>query len=247
MSETTTRTIRITTQNEILKDLPPIEAGFPMRKWSIQVNVVGPDGELLPASVFDEIVYHLHPTFDPPVVTLDTPPFLLEQEGWGEFDMLLTLKFVDGSGETSIKHDLNFLKQKYTVDHKVKFPTSNPALARVLAESGPLTADSKKRKTEDSSSNDAKRAATNASNASANGVPAVKHVSGVDVEKLADYLYKLGEDDLLQIVQMVSKGKSADSYVKNLADEGEFHMDLYTLPNSLLKNLWDFTKKRVSE
>jgi transcription initiation factor IIF auxiliary subunit len=29
-----------------------------------------------------------------------------------------------------------------------------------------------------------------------------------------------------------------------LAD-GEFHVDLYTLPDQLIKMLWDFTEKRV--
>lgn len=37
----------------------------------------------------------------------------------------------------------------------------------------------------------------------------------VDMDKLADGLQKLGEDDLLQVVQMVHDNKSADSYTKN--------------------------------
>jgi transcription initiation factor TFIID/TFIIF subunit len=27
--------------------------------------------------------------------------------------------------------------------------------------------------------------------------------------------------------------------------EGEFHVDLYTLPDNLIKMLWDFTNERV--
>ena len=27
--------------------------------------------------------------------------------------------------------------------------------------------------------------------------------------------------------------------------DGEFHVDLYTLPDQLIKMLWDFTEKRV--
>lgn len=37
----------------------------------------------------------------------------------------------------------------------------------------------------------------------------------VDMDKLADGLQKLGEDDLLQVVQLVHDNKSADSYTKN--------------------------------
>ena len=35
------------------------------------------------------------------------------------------------------------------------------------------------------------------------------------MDKLADGLQKLGEDDLLQVVQMVHDNKSADSYTVN--------------------------------
>lgn len=35
------------------------------------------------------------------------------------------------------------------------------------------------------------------------------------MDKLAEGLQKLGEDDLLQVVQMVHDNKSADSYTKN--------------------------------
>lgn len=67
----------------------------------------------------------------------------------------------------------------------------------------------------------------------------------VDLEKLADSLQKLGEDDLLGVVQMVTDNKTSEMYIKNDVEEGEFHMDLYTLPDSLLKSLWEYVKKRV--
>ena len=35
------------------------------------------------------------------------------------------------------------------------------------------------------------------------------------MEKLADGLQKLGEDDLLQVVQMVYDNKTSDTYTKN--------------------------------
>ena len=37
----------------------------------------------------------------------------------------------------------------------------------------------------------------------------------VDMEKLADGLQKLGEEDLLQVVQMVYDNKTQDTYTKN--------------------------------
>lgn len=35
------------------------------------------------------------------------------------------------------------------------------------------------------------------------------------MEKLADNLQKLGEDDLLHVVEMVHNNKTADTYTKN--------------------------------
>lgn len=68
----------------------------------------------------------------------------------------------------------------------------------------------------------------------------------VDLERLADGLKMLGEDDLLGVVEMVTDNKTKDMYIKNDVQEGEFHMDLYTLPDPLLLSLWDYVKKRVS-
>ncbi|ODQ64592.1 SAS complex, SAS5 subunit/transcription initiation factor IID, subunit 14 [Nadsonia fulvescens var. elongata DSM 6958] len=65
----------------------------------------------------------------------------------------------------------------------------------------------------------------------------------VDLERLAEGIQKLGEDDLMEVVQMVTENKTPDTYIRNDIEEGEFHVDLYTLPNSLLKSLWEFISK----
>lgn len=51
----------------------------------------------------------------------------------------------------------------------------------------------------------------------------------VDLEKLADSLQKLSEEDLLQVVTMVYDKKSSDTYTKNDVENGEFHVNLYIL------------------
>ncbi|KAI9886336.1 MAG: alpha-1,2-mannosyltransferase (Kre5) [Watsoniomyces obsoletus] len=67
----------------------------------------------------------------------------------------------------------------------------------------------------------------------------------IDMEKLADGLQKLGEEDLLEVVNMIMTHKTSDTYTKNDVEQGEFHVDLYTLPDSLLRMLWDFTSPRI--
>jgi transcription initiation factor IIF auxiliary subunit len=78
-----------------------------------------------------------------------------------------------------------------------------------------------------------------------------------DMDRLAQGLQKLQEDDLLQVVRIVTEHKTPEMYVKNDVDgnffqrilinlvEGEFSLDLYTLGDPLLRILWDFTKQRV--
>ncbi|MCJ1314660.1 transcription factor TFIIF complex subunit Tfg3 [Agyrium rufum] len=65
------------------------------------------------------------------------------------------------------------------------------------------------------------------------------------MDRLADNLQKLTEDDLLQVVQMIHEQKSPDSYTKNDVNAGEFHVDLYTLPDTLIKALWEFSQEKA--
>ena len=85
------------------------------------------------------------------------------------------------------------------------------------------------------------------------------------MDKLAENLQRLNEDDLLLVVQMIHDKKSPETMTRNDVDrefgyfpyhvmsdrltfrrlEGEFHVDLYTLPDSLVRELWDFTVDRL--
>lgn len=228
-----------------MEGAPPTESGLPMRKWTCELSVLGPNDQELPANIFDKVTYKLHPTFKNPTLTVKKPPFKIEEEGWGEFDMGIVLHFADKGGEQTIGHDLNFAQNEYIVNHTINVPTNKPNLARLLTESGPVPGynapgasgvgvDNNKRKVEDGAGDGKVKKKTK-----------TFEKASIDLEKLADGLQKLSEDDLLGVVQMVTDNKTNDMYVKNDVDEGEFHMDLYTLPESLLKSLWDYVRKRV--
>ena len=47
------------------------------------------------------------------------PPFKLEEQGWGEFDMSITLSFAEKSGTKDLTHDLHFQAPKYETTHVV--------------------------------------------------------------------------------------------------------------------------------
>ena len=47
------------------------------------------------------------------------PPFKIEEQGWGEFDMLITLTAVEKGSEFTLNHDLNFQSERYEAKHPV--------------------------------------------------------------------------------------------------------------------------------
>jgi transcription initiation factor IIF auxiliary subunit len=148
----------------------------------------------------------------------------------------MSISLTDFAGKThSYIHDLNFQQSKYEVKHVLTLKNVKPGtpLAEKLRNSGPVPGEdaSKKR----------------ASEVGAGGVPKKKKggdSKSVDMDKLAEGLQKLGEDDLLQVVQMVHDNKSEESWMRNDVEQGEFHVDLYTLPDNLIQMLWTFSKDK---
>ncbi|KAJ5107067.1 Transcription initiation factor TFIID subunit 14 [Penicillium angulare] len=223
------RTVRLVTEQHII-DKPSEVEGFPQRSWSIEIFLVNDKGEQIPANLFDKVVYHLHPSFgDRSTQTFKNPPFRISEEGWGEFDM--TIELVADKSHM-VAHDLHFREERYESKHVIAFKNPKPAFMNALRESGPVPGDENglKNKRGGAGEESAKKKKRTEKN--------------VDMDKLADGLQKLGEDDLLQVVQMVHDNKSSDSYTKNDVELGEFHVDLYTLPDTLIKMLWDFTAER---
>ncbi|KXG47391.1 SAS complex, SAS5 subunit/transcription initiation factor IID, subunit 14 [Penicillium griseofulvum] len=223
------RTVRLITEQNII-DKPSEVEGFPQRSWHIEVWLVNEKGALVPANIFDRVTYHLHPSFgERATQVFKQPPFRIQEEGWGEFDMSIELT---ADKSYTIQHDLNFAQTRYESKHVLTFKNPKPALMAALRESGPVPGDENgiKHKRPAGGEESAKKKKRTDKN--------------VDMDKLADGLQKLNEDDLLQVVQMVHDHKAPDSYTKNDVELGEFHVDLYTLPDALIKMLWDFTADR---
>ncbi|KAH0547508.1 hypothetical protein FGG08_000233 [Glutinoglossum americanum] len=212
--------------------------GFPMRSWSIRIYLLNEQGEEIPATLFEKVTYKLHPTFSNPTPTIKTPPFLLKEEGWGEFDMEIVFHTVEKGGDHSIAHDLNFQKETYDAKHTLTFKNPKPALLKALAESGSVPGDAQDIGNGAGASASAKRTADSHKSKK-------KGTKTIDMDKLADGLQKLQEDDLLQVVQMVHDNKAPDTYIKNDVEQGEFHVDLYTLPDALIKMLWEYVTSKV--
>ncbi|KAJ4304234.1 transcription factor TFIIF complex subunit Tfg3 [Collariella sp. IMI 366227] len=209
---------------------PAVMEGFPMKEWTVEVYILDQEGKEKPARCFTKVVYNLHPSFENPVQTFMEPPFKCTNEGWGEFEMTIDLFTTEKGGKQSIVHDLNFAAPQYENIHTLSFKNPSQALQQILRETGPLPSDEERK---------LKKGAA----AGTGGGDGGKKKKTFDVEKMADGLVRLGEDDLLQVIQMIHDHKDDNTYVQNNIDAGEFSVDLYTLPDALLKMLWDFLLK----
>ncbi|ORY86231.1 transcription initiation factor-like protein subunit [Protomyces lactucae-debilis] len=213
MGEPIQRIIKFVTTQHII-DGRPLEQGFPMRAWTCEVLMDDAQGNEVTPPFIDKVIFKLHPTFPNPNKTIKRPPFKIAEEGWGEFEMHIVLHYTDGGGSQTIPHDLNFQTERYEKPHTLTFKNPKPNLLRALQASGSVPAGYN-------------AAGTNGAGAGAPAGATKRAADGgdkkskkpknrpVDMEKLADALQKLNEDDLLQIVQMVNDQKTDDMYVKN--------------------------------
>ncbi len=146
-------------------------------------------------------------------------------------------------GKTTVMHDLNFAQSTYENIQTVSFKNPSQALQQLLRETGPLPSDEERKKKADGGKKKAK----------------------FDVEKMAEGLVKLNEEDLLQVIQLIHDHKDDRTYIQNNIDgalqsvviaregkadlsiAGEFSVDLYTIPEPLMKMLWDLLVRRKTE
>jgi len=214
-----------------------------LRHWTVKVvQVHAETKQEIDADIFDKVTYNLHPSFgDRAKQTFRKPPFKAEEDGWGEFEFDMVLTDLSGK-DHNVVHDLNFASTRYELKHVIVFKNPKPPLLTILRNSGPIPGESSSVDTGPNGAQNKKRQSGANEEGKKKKRPDGK---GIDMDKLADGLQKLGEDDLLQVVQMVHDNKTEESWMRNDVDQGEFHVDLYTLPDNLIKMLWDFTSERV--
>lgn len=107
------------------------------------------------------------------------------------------------SGKIQLAHDLNFAAPTYDVEHTVTFRNPSQALQAILRETGPIPLD------------DAGAGKKKAGGLVGAGESKKRSKTGFDLEKMADGLVRLNEDDILQVIQMIHDNKSEDTITKN--------------------------------
>ena len=64
--------------------------------WKVQLTPLEGYEELL-SSILERVVFELHPTFDTPLRSVSSPgPYVITEEGWGQFDMGVCLYLTHG-------------------------------------------------------------------------------------------------------------------------------------------------------
>jgi transcription initiation factor TFIID/TFIIF subunit len=118
--------------------------------------------------------------------------------------------------EHAFKHDLNFGQDRYETKQVVTFKNPKGELAIALRASGPVPGDAGNELA------NGKKGGRISGVGGAEGEAGKKRrrteMRGIDMDSLAEKLQKLGEDDLLQVVQMVHDNKSEDSWMRNDVD-----------------------------
>jgi len=75
-----------------------------VHQWKMFVR--GPDVD----SIVDKVEFELHPTFQPSKVTVSSPPFELERDGWGVFIVGVKVHYKPDLNKSAseFQHPLNF-------------------------------------------------------------------------------------------------------------------------------------------
>lgn len=145
--------------------------------------------------------------------------------------MTIDLYFLDKGGKQTLTHDLNFAKPKYESKHVVAFKNPTPAVLALLAKSGSIPGGD-----------------------DVNGARKVKEEKKrkragqqVDMDKLADGLVKLSEDDLLLVVQMIHDNKTEETYTKNDVErEFLFILTFFNITRHLGRSLMNDVQRASS-
>ena len=207
--------------------------GFPLRHWSMRIVLLHADTKQeIDADIFESVTYILHESFGEKAeqsmycpsnltpqnsnspnsyyLAFKKPPFRVAEDGWGEFELRIDLKDLSGKPH-NVVHDLNFANARYETKQIITFKNPKGSLLEALRNSGPIPGES--------ATNGADTASKKRSSEIGAGGTQKKKKGGdgkaIDMDKLAEGLQKLGEDDLLQVVQMVHDNKSEESWMRN--------------------------------
>ncbi|KAJ2296199.1 transcription factor TFIIF complex subunit Tfg3, partial [Coemansia sp. RSA 2706] len=102
---------------------------YSLRRWSCALLEGRPrSSNAAQLPYVKKVEFILHETFENPRRVVYHPPFKVEEEGWGEFDLVILVHFVGCAEPYQIVHDLNFHVGEF-YENKYPFIVPNPSAA----------------------------------------------------------------------------------------------------------------------
>ena len=94
-------------------------------EWTVYVRALPPDED--PSAYIKRVVFQLHPTLSPPTRVLDSPPFEVTEQGWGEFDIHIQIFF--HSNTTDKPLDISHMLKLYPDGEGTPLSSSKPVVS----------------------------------------------------------------------------------------------------------------------
>ncbi|CEI89925.1 hypothetical protein RMCBS344292_04261 [Rhizopus microsporus] len=128
---------KISSHNSVIKGASAKNSnGHPWRDWQVSLVAVdnGKEVKGKASLILDHVEYILHPTFENPRRVKTKEPYLLQEQGWGEFDLRALLHFTNNlAAPKIIVFDLNFTQLNYSIIERVEFSNASPELIQLLS------------------------------------------------------------------------------------------------------------------
>lgn len=207
--------IRVKTQQVVKDDQSASIGELPMRRWKIELCMLNDNDEEATLDIVSNCVFYLHPTFKEPVRKFRQPPFVLEEEGWGEFDMEIVCHFIENVGKFTINHLLTFEYDAMAIDYAVKVPCHTPLMRQYLSHNFQLPDIRFNRDQE-------------------------RTISQQQLRSWINIIPSLDEDTVTEIVHLILRHPAVQAEVNKQERHDDFLMALYQLPNELLQMVGDY-------
>lgn len=192
--------------------------GLPRRHWKVGLCMLDEKEGEVEINIISNCTFFLHETFEEPVRSFNSPPFAVEEDGWGEFEMKIVCDFVENGGKFTIRHSLTFDEPAYGVDYDIKVPYHIPLLKTLLSKHFKLPDVSKDEKKNNMSS----------------ATSWFKQIASAD------------QDVVTEVVQMIVSHPAVQAEVNKRPKHDDFLLGIHQLPNELVKRIAEYIRNTDS-
>ncbi|KAI9024098.1 hypothetical protein DFJ74DRAFT_67823 [Hyaloraphidium curvatum] len=218
MSNTVKRVVLISSSNKVIQGRAPQEFNgfmYSWRTWQIKMTDEQGSSDL---PWIDYVEWKLHPSFKNPV----RRGFMINDEGWGEFGIPVTVVFKDKTVPPfEFEYILEFMNPSYTTKQVLTIKNPSPGFVRLLEQ------DEIRRKSAKQGG-----AGEGLKKAKPRGPALIMPNGQIDLDALAARLSKLSPTNALTVAQLIKRNAPSDLRVTETP--GAFEFDLSECADALI-------------